>query len=49
MKFATFLRRLENVAVVIASITAITGINSWRNEAKWKKKHELIEDTLTLF
>lgn len=40
---------IQNIAVILASIIAIYGINSWRRETKWKKKYELVEDTLVLF
>jgi len=40
---------IQNLAVITASIIAIHGINSWRRETKWKKKYELVEDTLVLF
>jgi len=40
---------LQNISIVIASIVAIYGINSWRREAKWKRKFELAEETLSLF
>jgi hypothetical protein len=40
---------IQNVAVIIAAIIALHGINSWRREIRWKKKYELIEDTLVLF
>ena len=36
----------RNVAVIIASIVAIYGINSWRRETKWKRKYELAEEVL---
>ncbi|MEL7124132.1 MAG: hypothetical protein AAFO07_32150, partial [Bacteroidota bacterium] len=31
------------------SAVAIYGINSWRREAKWKRKYELAEEALALF
>lgn len=40
---------LQSISIVIASIVAIYGINSWRREAKWKRKYELAEETLSLF
>ena len=35
---------LQSVGIIIASIVAIWGINSWRREAKWKRKYELAEE-----
>lgn len=40
---------IQCICVVIASITAIFGITSWRREAKWKRKYELAEEVLSLF
>ena len=40
---------IESLAIIIASIVAILGINSWRKEAKWKRKYELAEEVLGLF
>lgn len=37
---------LQSVGIIIASIVAIWGINSWRREAKWKRKYELAEEVL---
>jgi hypothetical protein len=37
---------LQNIAIIIASSVAIYGINSWRREAKWKRKYELAEEVL---
>jgi hypothetical protein len=37
---------LQNIAIIIASSVAIRGINSWRREAKWKRKYELAEEVL---
>ena len=37
---------LQNISLIIASIVAIYGINSWRREAKWKRKYELAEEVL---
>lgn len=38
---------LESLGIIIASIAAIWGINSWRREAKWKSKYELAEEVLS--
>jgi len=40
---------LQNTSIVIASIVAIYGINSWRKEMVWKRKYELAEEVLSLF
>jgi hypothetical protein len=40
---------LKSVSIIIASGVAIYGINSWRREAKWKRKYELAEEALSLF
>ncbi len=45
----TFLEIIEKAAIIIASITAIYGINSWRRETTWKRKYELAEEVLSLF
>lgn len=37
---------IASISAIIASITAIIGINSWRQESKWKRKYELAEDLL---
>lgn len=37
---------IASISAIIASITAIIGINSWRQESKWKRKYELAEDVL---
>lgn len=37
---------LKSFGVIIASAVAIWGINSWRREAKWKRKYELAEEVL---
>lgn len=40
---------IQCISVVIASVTAIYGIASWRRETKWKRKYELAEEVLSLF
>lgn len=40
---------IQCICVLIASVTAIFGITSWRREAKWKRKYELAEEVLSLF
>lgn len=40
---------IESISIIIAAIVAIVGINSWRKEAKWKRKYELAEEVLGLF
>ncbi len=39
----------ESLAVIVASIFAIYGINSWRREMKGRKEFELAEEVLALF
>lgn len=40
---------LKDISIIIASVTAIYGIGSWRREFKGKRQAELAEDVLTLF
>lgn len=40
---------IENIGLIVISITAIYGINSWKREFRGKRKMELAEDVLTLF
>ena len=40
---------IQSISIIIASSVAIWGINSWRREAKWKRKYELSEEVLALF
>lgn len=40
---------LKSISIIVASGVAIYGINSWRREAKWKRKYELSEEVLSLF
>lgn len=40
---------IESISLIIASITAITGIGAWRRELKGKKEYDLAEETLYLF
>ncbi|WP_143083926.1 hypothetical protein [Flexibacter flexilis] len=40
---------VESVGVIVTSIVAIWGIDSWRREAKWKRRYELSEEVLYLF
>lgn len=39
---------LENIGLIIASLTAIYGLNEWRRELKGRRKYELAEEVLTL-
>lgn len=43
------LSTVEALAVISASIAAIVGINSWRREARWKRKAEVAEEVLLAF
>ena len=40
---------IKSIGVIVASCVAIWGINSWRREAKWKRKYELAEEVLANF
>ncbi len=40
---------IESIAIIIASLSAIYGINSWRKEMKGKKEYELAEEVLAHF
>ena len=40
---------VESLSIIAASLTAILGILSWRNEERWKRKYELAEDVLSKF
>jgi hypothetical protein len=40
---------IENVGLIVASITAIYGINAWKREFRGKKKYELAEEVLAQF
>lgn len=44
-----FLDIIKSSGVIVASVVAIWGINSWRREAKWKRKYELAEEVLASF
>lgn len=44
-----YLQLFESIAVIIAAIVAIIGINSWRKELKYKREYELAEEVLALF
>ena len=43
------LQIVESLSVIIASIVAVFGINSWRREMRGRKEYELAEEVLTLF
>lgn len=49
MVLEQWLNLAQTLAVIVASGTAIYGINSWRREYREKKKMELAEDVLSLF
>lgn len=40
---------LKSISIIIASLVAIYGINSWRREIRWKSKYHLAEEALSLF
>ncbi len=43
------LEALSNVAVIFASIAAIYGVNSWRLQRTWQRKHDLAIKSLSVF
>jgi hypothetical protein len=49
MDLNTIIEILKSVSIIIASFVAIYGINSWRREAKWKRKYKIAEEVLSLF
>lgn len=49
LELSEFLDIIKSAGVIIASVVAIWGINSWRREAKWKRKYELAEEVLASF
>jgi hypothetical protein len=40
---------LENIGLIVASVTAIYGINTWRRELRGRKQYEIAEEALSLF
>lgn len=40
---------IQSIAIIVASLVAIRGINSWREETKWKGKYEMAFEVLSLF
>jgi hypothetical protein len=44
-----WIKLIESLSIIAASLTAILGIFSWRNEERWKRKYELAEDVLSKF
>jgi len=48
-EFKEYIEYINAAAVVIASLIAIYGINSWRREYRGKKQAELAEEALCLF
>lgn len=48
-EFYNIIKELSNLGVLIASITAIWGVNSWRRDVKWRRKYELAEEVLASF
>lgn len=49
MNLEQILSLVQLISIIIVSGVAICGINSWRREAKWKRKYELAEEVLSLF
>lgn len=45
----TILKLIQSVSLIIASFTAIYGINAWRREYRGKKEYDLAEEVLYLF
>lgn len=46
MDTPSILNIIESTGIIIASITAIVGLNAWRKEVKWKKRNEVAEEIL---
>lgn len=44
-----WIKVVESISIILASLIAIFGISSWRKEARWKRKYELAEDILSKF
>jgi len=44
-----YFKLIESISIILASAAAIYGIFSWRNETRWKRKHELAEEVLAKF
>jgi hypothetical protein len=45
----TLFTLIQSISIIIASAVTVWGINSWRREAKWKRKYELAEEVLSAF
>lgn len=48
-ELTNILEIIKSLGIIIATGVAIWGINSWRREAKWKRKYELAEEVLAGF
>ena len=46
---STFLEYVSQISIILASLTAIYGVNTWRREYRGKKDADLAEEALTLF
>jgi len=46
---STFLEYVSQISIIVASLTAIYGVSTWRREYRGKKDADLAEETLTLF
>jgi hypothetical protein len=44
-----WLKALESISIIAASLTAILGVSSWRKAERWKRKYELAEEVLSKF
>ncbi len=49
LEMSEIIEIIKSIGVIVASGVAIWGINSWRREAKWKRKYELAEEVLANF
>jgi hypothetical protein len=47
--FTPILDLIKALSVIVASVVAIYGINTWRRELRGKKEYELAEEVLSLF
>lgn len=45
----TWLKALESVAIIVAAVGALVGIDAWRREIRGRRRFELAEEVLALF
>lgn len=49
MNMIDWMSFVEKVAVIFAAIAAMYGVDSWKREARWKRKYDMKEEVLSLF